>query len=54
MFGSGNLGLIYVRGEKTQLTRQQLDARHPALVNGLAAHPGVTAVGVAWAVGSRC
>jgi hypothetical protein len=41
VFGSGNLGLIYVRGEKTQLTRQQLDDRFPALVNGLAAHPGV-------------
>ena len=41
VFGSGNLGLIYVRGEKQQLTRQQLDERFPALVDGLAAHPGV-------------
>ena len=41
VFGSGNLGLIYVRGEKEQLTRSQLDARFPALVDGLAAHPGV-------------
>ena len=41
VFGSGNLGLVYVRGEPTRLTRQQLDARFPALVQGLAAHPGV-------------
>ncbi len=34
VFGSGNLGLIYVRGEKQQLTRQQLDERFPALVDG--------------------
>jgi hypothetical protein len=41
VFGSGNLGLIYVRGEKQQLSRRELDARFPALVNGLASHPGV-------------
>ena len=41
VFGSGNLGLIYVRGEQTRLMRQHLDARFPALVSGLAAHPGV-------------
>jgi len=41
VFGSGNLGLIYVRGERRQLTRQQLDARFPALVDGLARHPGI-------------
>jgi uncharacterized membrane protein YvlD (DUF360 family) len=41
VFGSGNLGLIYVRHEKERLTRQQLDARFPALVEGLAAHPGI-------------
>ena len=41
VFGSGNLGLIYVRGEATRLTRQQIDARFPGLVSGLAAHPGV-------------
>jgi uncharacterized membrane protein YvlD (DUF360 family) len=41
VFGSGNLGLIYVRGEKQQLTRRDLSARFPALVTGLAAHPGV-------------
>lgn len=41
VFGSGNLGLIYVRGESQQLTRRELDARFPALVTGLASHPGV-------------
>jgi hypothetical protein len=41
VFGSGNLGLVYVRGEPTRLTKQQLDARFPHLVSGLAAHPGV-------------
>jgi uncharacterized membrane protein YvlD (DUF360 family) len=41
VFGSGNLGLIYVRGEQQRLTRGQLDGRFPALVAGLAAHPGV-------------
>ena len=41
VFGSGNLGLIYVRGEKQQLTRSELRDRFPGLVDGLAAHPGV-------------
>jgi uncharacterized membrane protein YvlD (DUF360 family) len=41
VFGSGNLGLIYVRGEEQRLTRGQLDERFPALVLGLAKHPGV-------------
>jgi uncharacterized membrane protein YvlD (DUF360 family) len=41
VFGSGNLGLIYVRGEKEQLTRRTLHERFPGLVDGLARHPGV-------------
>lgn len=41
VFGSGNLGLIYVRGEKEQLTRPALHDRFPGLVDGLARHPGV-------------
>jgi uncharacterized membrane protein YvlD (DUF360 family) len=41
VFGSGNLGLIYVRGARERLTLQQLDERFPALVEGLASHPGV-------------
>ena len=41
VFGSGNLGLIYVRGEKERLDRRTLQSRYPGLVDGLAAHPGV-------------
>jgi hypothetical protein len=41
VFGSGNLGLIYVKGERQRLTRDQLDDRYPALIAGLARHPGV-------------
>lgn len=41
VFGSGNLGLIYVRGEKACLTRQRIDLRFPGLVDGLARHPGI-------------
>lgn len=46
VFGSGNLGLIYVRGETRRLTRQQLDERFAGLVPGLAAHPGIGFVSV--------
>jgi uncharacterized membrane protein YvlD (DUF360 family) len=41
VFGSGNLGLIYVRGEKARLDRAELHRRFPRLVEGLALHPGV-------------
>jgi uncharacterized membrane protein YvlD (DUF360 family) len=41
VFGSGNLGLVYVRGEKERLTRRSLHERFPGLVDGLAGHPGV-------------
>jgi hypothetical protein len=41
VFGSGNLGLVYVRGEKQRLDRRALDLRFPGLVEGLARHPGV-------------
>ncbi len=41
VFGSGNLGLIYVAGEQERLSRDQLDERFPALIAGLVAHPGV-------------
>jgi hypothetical protein len=41
VFGSGNLGLVYVRGEKSRLTLEQIEQRYPGLVPGLAAHPGV-------------
>ena len=41
VFGSGNLGLIYVAGEQQRLTIDELTDRFPALVPGLVAHPGV-------------
>ncbi len=57
VLGSGNLGLVYVRGER-RLTLQALESRWPGLIPGLAAHPGVGFVagidedGRAWAIGS--
>jgi hypothetical protein len=41
VFGSGNLGLIYVAGEPRRLTLQDLATRFPALVPGLVAHEGI-------------
>ncbi|GAA4744583.1 phage holin family protein [Nocardioides endophyticus] len=41
VFGSGNLGLIYVTGEGHRLDIDELSARFPALVPGLVEHPGV-------------
>jgi hypothetical protein len=41
VFGSGNLGLVYVAGEPRRLTVEQLDTWFPGLVPGLVAHPGV-------------
>ena len=41
VFGSGNLGLIYVAGESRRLTVDDLAARFPALLPGLVAHPGI-------------
>jgi uncharacterized membrane protein YvlD (DUF360 family) len=40
VLGSGNLGLVYVPGPE-RLTLAEIDARWPALVPGLAAHPGI-------------
>ena len=57
VLGSGNLGLVYVRGDR-RWTLEALERRWPALVHGLAAHPGVGFVagvdedGRAWAIGS--
>jgi hypothetical protein len=42
VFGSGNLGLVYVAGEKHRLTLTELTERFPALVPGLVAHDGVS------------
>ncbi|MGB0100713.1 MAG: phage holin family protein [Nocardioides sp.] len=41
VFGSGNLGLVYVAGEKERLTLDDLAGRFPGLVPGLIAHPGI-------------
>jgi hypothetical protein len=41
VFGSGNLGLVYVAGEPARLTLNDLVERYPGLVPGLAAHPGI-------------
>jgi uncharacterized membrane protein YvlD (DUF360 family) len=46
VFGSGNLGLVYVRGERSRLTLERLEQRYPGLVPGLAAHPGIGFVAV--------
>ncbi len=35
--GSGNLGLIYVRGEEERLTRRAVHDRFPGLADGMAA-----------------
>jgi uncharacterized membrane protein YvlD (DUF360 family) len=57
VLGSGNLGLVYLR-EGRRLTLDELERRWPALVSGLALHPGVGFVagidgaGVPWAVGA--
>ncbi|GAA4363949.1 phage holin family protein [Nocardioides caricicola] len=41
VFGSGNLGLVWVAGEQHRLTLEELTDRWPALLPGLVAHPGV-------------
>jgi len=57
VLGSGNLGLLYLRGDRRR-TLEELDREWPALVPGLAAHPGVGFVacvddaGVPWAIGA--
>ena len=42
VFGSGNLGLVYVAGELRRLTRDELDKRYPGLVPGLVGHEGIS------------
>jgi hypothetical protein len=57
VLGSGNLGLLYLRGDR-RWTLDELDDAWPRLVPGLAAHPGIAFVagldaeGVPWAIGS--
>jgi uncharacterized membrane protein YvlD (DUF360 family) len=44
VYGSGNLGLVYFSGLPERQTLEQIRARHPELVAGLAAHEGVAFV----------
>ncbi len=44
IFGSGNLGLIYVAGESRRLSQRDISDRFPALLPGLVNHPGVSFV----------
>ncbi|MFV0464106.1 MAG: alkaline phosphatase family protein [Nostocoides sp.] len=41
VFGSGNLGSIYVAGEDHRLSLEELQTRFPGLVTGLVEHPGI-------------
>ena len=56
VLGSGNLGLVYLRGDRRR-TLEELDGAWPGLVSGLAGHPGIAFVGgvdadgVPWAIG---
>jgi hypothetical protein len=41
VFGSGNLGLVYVADEPARLSVETVRARFPSLLPGLVSHPGV-------------
>jgi uncharacterized membrane protein YvlD (DUF360 family) len=41
VLGSGNLGLVYLMDEPRRLTREEIDERHPALLDALRLHPHV-------------
>jgi uncharacterized membrane protein YvlD (DUF360 family) len=41
VLGSGNLGLVYLMEEKRRLTKEELDERHPELLDALRKHPHV-------------
>ena len=41
VLGSGNLGLIYLMGERRRLTLEEINERHPELVPALRSHPHV-------------
>lgn len=42
--GSGNLGMVWFPRAESRLTLEQIDARWPGLVGGLAASPGIAVV----------
>jgi hypothetical protein len=41
VLGSGNLGLIYLMEAPRRLTREEIDARHPGLLDALRRHPDI-------------
>jgi len=41
VLGSGNLGLIYLMGERRRLTLEEIDDRYPELIPALRGHPHV-------------
>ena len=41
VLGSGNLGLVYLMHEQRRLTREEIDAQHPQLLDALRTHPHV-------------
>ena len=41
VLGSGNLGLVYLMGERRRLSREEIDASHPRLLPALREHPHV-------------
>ena len=43
---SGNLAHVYLPGDGRRLDGAEIQARHPALIEGLAAHPGIGIVGL--------
>ena len=47
VLASGSLGLVTLPGESRRLTRDEIDARHPALIEGLVGQPEVGFVLVA-------
>ena len=52
VLGSGSLGLISIPGTQHRLTREEIEARYPRLIDGLAAHPEIGFVLVRQASGS--
>ena len=41
VLGSGNLGLVYLMEERRRLTLEEIEERHPQLLNALRSHPHV-------------
>jgi hypothetical protein len=52
VLGSGSIGLISIPGDQHRLTREEIDAKYPNLISGLASHPEIAFVLVKQANGS--